>query len=368
MPKTPIELPDRIDHLSILNEKGEVDTSIEPAIDATTLLKLHRTMLLARRFDERLLSLQRQGRIGTFPPISGQEAAHLGAVADLRASDWVVPAFREMAADIWRGRPLESIIVYNNGFNEGSRIPADRTDMPICVPVGSQILHAVGIAWAMQYRGKDDVAMTFFGDGATSQGDFHEGLNFAGVFQLPVVFVCQNNQWAISIPRAKQTRSKTLAQKASAYGIPGIQVDGNDILAVYAAAREAVDRARAGGGATLIECVTYRMAVHTTADDPKRYRSDAEVEAWRRKDPIPRFQGYLIAKGLLSEDAVKAEEEAIAAEIQAAVDRAEEEMKGLGDPLLMFEHAYAEMPDYLKEQRADFIRFMAEAQKEEKHA
>jgi pyruvate dehydrogenase E1 component alpha subunit len=368
MARTPIDLPDRIDYLSILNEKGELDTSLEPAIDKDALLKLHRTMLLARRFDERLLSLQRQGRIGTFPPISGQEAAHLGAVAGLRASDWVVPAFREMAADIWRGRPLESIIVYNNGFNEGSRIPADRNDMPISVPVGSQILHAVGIAWAMRYRGKDDVAMTFFGDGATSQGDFHEGLNFAGVFQLPVVFVCQNNQWAISIPRAKQTRSKTLAQKAIAYGIPGIQVDGNDILAVYAAAKEAVDRARAGGGATLVECVTYRLAVHTTADDPKRYRSDAEVEAWRRRDPIPRFQSYLTAKGLLSEEVVKAEEAAIAAEIQAAVERAEEEMKNLGDPLLMFEHAYAEMPDYLKEQRADFIRWMAEARKEGTHA
>ena len=368
MPKTRIELPDTIEHLSILNERGELDQALEPAIPDTLLLKLHRTMLLARRFDERLLSLQRQGRIGTFPPISGQEAAHLGAAAVLRPSDWIVPAFREMAADIWRGRPLESIVVYNNGFNEGSRIPADRNDMPISVPVGSQILHAVGIAWAMQYRGKDDVAMTFFGDGATSQGDFHEGLNFAGVFQLPVVFVCQNNQWAISIPRSKQTRSKTLAQKAIAYGIPGIQVDGNDILAVYAAASAAVERARAKGGATLIECVTYRMSVHTTADDPKRYRPDAEVEEWRRKDPITRFQGYLMAKGLLSADAVKAEEEAIAAEIQAAVERAEEEMKGLGDPLLMFEHAYAEIPAYLEEQRADFIRFMAEAQKEDKHA
>jgi pyruvate dehydrogenase E1 component alpha subunit len=367
MPKTPIELPDRLDYLSILDEKGELDASLEPALDPPTLLRLHRTMLLARRFDERLLSLQRQGRIGTFPPIAGQEAAHLGAVAALRASDWMVPAFREMAAEIWRGRPLESFLVYNNGFNEGSRIPAERNDLPICVPVGSQILHAVGIAWGMQYRGKDDVALTFFGDGATSQGDFHEGLNFAGVFQLPVVFVCQNNHWAISIPRARQTRSKTLAQKAFAYGIPGIQVDGNDILAVYAAAKEAVDRARAGGGATLIECVTYRMAVHTTADDPKRYRSEAEVEEWRGKDPIPRFQAYLKAKGLLSEDALKNEEAAITAEIQAAVDRAEEEMKSLGDPLLMFEHAYEEMPESLKEQRAEFIRLMAEARKEQKH-
>jgi pyruvate dehydrogenase E1 component alpha subunit len=368
MPKTRIVLPDSLDYLSILDEHGTVDTDLEPTVENALLLRLHRTMLLARRFDERLLSLQRQGRIGTFPPIAGQEAAHLGAVAPLRVSDWVVPAFREMAADLWRGRSLESIIIYNNGFNEGSRIPAERNDMPISVPVGSQILHAVGIAWGMKYRGTDDVAMTFFGDGATSQGDFHEGLNFAGVFQLPVVFVCQNNQWAISIPRSKQTRSQTLAQKAFAYGISGVQVDGNDILAVYVAAREAVERARSGGGATLIECVTYRMAVHTTADDPKRYRPDAEVEEWRRKDPLTRFQGYLAAKGLLTADAVKAEEEAIAAEIQTAVARAEEEMKALGDPMLMFEHAYAEMPEYLGEQRADFIRFVHATQKEEKHA
>lgn len=368
MPKTRIDLPDAIDHLSILDEHGSVDPALEPAIDAALLLKLHRTMLLARRFDERMLSLQRQGRIGTFPPIAGQEAAHLGAVAMLRASDWVVPAFREVAAEIWRGRPLESVLLYYNGFSEGGRIPAERNDMPISIPVGSQIPHAVGIAWAMKYRGRDDVAVVFFGDGATSQGDFHEALNFAGVFEVPVVFVCQNNQWAISIPRSRQTRSRTLAQKAIAYGIPGIQVDGNDLLAVYAAADEAVKRARSGGGATLIECVTYRMAVHTTADDPKRYRSDAEVMAWRQKDPIARFQVYLQRKGLLSEEALKAEEAAVAAEIQAAVERAEEQMKSLGDPLLMFEHAYAEMPEGLKAQREDFIRFAAERTEENRHA
>ncbi len=360
MPKTRVELPETIDHLSILNEKGEVDRALEPAISDDILLRLHRTMLLARRFDERLLSLQRQGRIGTFPPIAGQEAAHLGAVAVLRATDWIVPAFREMAADIWRGRPLESIIVYNNGFSEGGQIPADRNDLPISIPVGSQIPHAVGIAWAMKHRGKDDVALTFFGDGATSQGDFHEALNFAGVFQVPAVFVCQNNQWAISIPRAHQTRARTLAQKALAYGIPGIQVDGNDLLAVYAAADEAVQRARSGAGATLIECVTYRMAVHTTADDPKRYRTDAEVEEWRGKDPILRFQKYLTSKSLLDEKAMAAEEESVQAEIQTAVDRAEEQMKGLGDPLLMFEHAYAEMPAYLNEQKEEFTRLQAE--------
>jgi pyruvate dehydrogenase E1 component alpha subunit len=356
MPKTRIPLPDGIDHLSILDETGKLDAALEPKISPDLLRRLHHVMLLARRFDERLLSLQRQGRIGTFPPIAGQEAAHLGAAAALKPDDWMVPAFREMAADIWRGRPLDSIIVYNNGFSEGGRIPAERNDMPISIPVGSQILHAVGIAWGMKYRATGQVAMAFFGDGATSQGDFHEGLNYAGVFELPVVFVCQNNQWAISIPRARQTRSQTLAQKAHAYGIAGVQVDGNDLLAAYAAAEEAVARARSGGGPTLIECVTYRMAVHTTADDPKRYRTDAEVESWRRKDPLARFQLYLKAKGLLSDADVTAEEERVAAEIQAAVDRAEEQMKLLGDPLHMFEHAYAEMPPYLKEQRDEVAR------------
>ena len=195
--------------------------------------------------------------------------------------------------------------------------------------------------------------MAFFGDGATSEGDFHEGLNFAGVFQLPAVFLCQNNQWAISVPRKSQTRSFTLAQKALAYGIPGIQVDGNDILAVYTAAREAVDRARTGGGPTLIECITYRMMMHTTADDPKRYRTEEEVEGWRKRDPIMRFQKYLTDKGLLAADGIEALETEIKEEIQGAVDRAEKVMKNGADPLDMFDHAYAEMPSHLKAQRAE---------------
>jgi TPP-dependent pyruvate/acetoin dehydrogenase alpha subunit len=190
-------------------------------------------------------------------------------------------------------------------------------------------------------------------------------LNFAGVFQTPVIFVCQNNHWAISIPVSKQTRSKTLAQKAIAYGIPGIQVDGNDILAVYAAAKEAVDRARSGQGPTLIECVTYRMAMHTTADDPKRYRTEEEVEKWRKRDPIVRYQKYLVDKGLLSEDDISGIESEVLAEIQAAVDGAEEKMKKLGDPIDMFEHAYAQMPSYLQEQKEAFNREVAEATEEE---
>ena len=367
MPRRKINIAEKVEYLSILNEKGQLDKKLEPDMPDELLLKIHRTMLLARKFDERLVNLQRQGRIGTFPPITGQEAAHLGTAAILRPSDWMVPAFRETAAEIWRGRLLENVIIYNNGFNEGSYIPADMNNLPISVPVGSQILHAVGLAWAAKYRQKDDVAMAFFGDGATSEGDFHEGLNFAAVFQVPAIFVCQNNQWAISIPLSQQTRSKTLAQKALAYGMPGIQVDGNDILAVYAAAKEAVERARAGNGPTFIECVTYRLMMHTTADDPKRYRSDKEVEQWRKKDPLPRFQNYLKEKKLLTDDTLTTIESEVLDEIQAAVDRAEEQMKTMGDPLDMFEHAYAEMPAYLKEQREEFMRESAELDKEGGH-
>ena len=367
MPRKKITISEKVEYLSILNEKGQLDKKLEPDIGEDVLLKLHRFMVLARKFDERLLNLQRQGRIGTFPPIKGQEAAQLGTIAHLRASDWMVPAFRETAAELWRGKSLENIIIYNNGFAEGVDIPEDRNDLPISVPVGSQIIHAVGLGWAAKYRQKDDVAMTFFGDGATSEGDFHEGLNFAAVFQAPVVFVCQNNHWAISMPLSKQTRSKTLAQKAIAYGMPGIQVDGNDILAVFAAAQEAVQRARSGDGPTLIECVTYRLMMHTTADDPKRYRTDEEVEKWSKRDPLPRFQKYLMDKGLLSEDKLNEIESQIMEEIQAAVEGAEKQMAAFGDPMDMFDHAYAEMPPYLKEQKADLARELSESGEEGDH-
>jgi TPP-dependent pyruvate/acetoin dehydrogenase alpha subunit len=227
----------------------------------------------------------------------------------------------------------------------------------------------VGIGWGIKYRKKDDVVMTFFGDGATSEGDFHEGMNFAGVYQCPVIFVCQNNHWAISVPREKQTRSKTLAQKALAYDVPGIQVDGNDVLAVYAAAQEAVDRARSGDGPSMIECVTYRMKMHTTADDPKRYRKEEEVEKWKKHDPISRFQKYLVNKDLLSDKKIEELENEIQEEIKSAVKRAEEVMKDFTDPLQMFDHIYSERPPYLEEQRkalAEEIEMTKDEEKEEK--
>ena len=366
MPRESINISDKIEKLSILGPNGELDQKLEPNIPEDVLLRLYRTMLLARKFDERLLNLQRQGRIGTFAPIKGQEAAQLGTIAHLRPGDWMVPAFRETAAEIWRGRSLESVIIYFNGFNEGVAIPDERNDFPISVPVGSQMIHAVGLGWAAKYRQTDDIAMAYFGDGATSQGDFHEALNFAAVFKSPVIFVCQNNQWAISIPVSQQTRSQTLAQKALAYGMPGIQVDGNDILAVYAAAHEAVQRARNGDGPTLIECVTYRLMMHTTADDPKRYRTDEEVERWIQRDPLPRYEKYLMDKGVLSDEKRGAVESEILEEIQTAIDRAEKQMETMGDPIDMFDHTYAEMPASLKSQKEDLAQALSASAKEGK--
>ncbi len=354
MPREAIDLPNKVDHLSILDESGKLDQKLEPKIPEELLMKLYRAMVLGRRFDDRLLSLQRQGRVGTFGPTMGQEASQLGAAAVLRPSDWFVPAFRETVAEIYRGKPMEGVILYYGGYKEGGKEQkGDFNNMPIAIPVSSQLPHAVGLGWAIKYRKKEDVVMTFFGDGATSEGDFHEAMNFAGVYQVPVVFVCQNNQWAISIPRSRQTHSKTLAQKALAYGIPGIQVDGNDILAVYAASKEAVDRARSGGGPSMIECVTYRMRMHTTADDPKRYRKEEEVKEWEKRDPILRFQIYLKGKGLLSDQKIEELENEVKDEIQKAVDKAEELMKRFTDPLYLFENVYAELPATLKEQREE---------------
>ena len=363
MPRDKIDLTYSVEYLSILDENGTLDKDLEPEMPDELLLKLYRAMLLGRRFDERMLRLQRQGRIGTFAPIRGQEASQLGPVAAMRESDWLVPAFRESAAEIYRGRSMEGYLLYYGGYNQGGHVPEGCNNLPVTIPVATQTLHAVGLGYAIKYRRRDDVALVFLGDGATSEGDFHEALNFAGVFQTPTVFVCQNNQWAISLPRSKQSRSKTLAQKALAYGVPGIQVDGNDLLATYAAAKEAIDRARSGGGPTLIENVTYRLEVHSTSDDPKRYRTDEEVQQWQKRDPLPRFQKYLIDKGLLTDEKVQALEEEIQNEIKSAVERTEEQMKELSSqPEIIFEHTYAELPPYLEEQKAELAQELAQVE------
>jgi pyruvate dehydrogenase E1 component alpha subunit len=347
MPRTPIEPQFPTERLSILDSDGLLDADLEPKIAPDDLKRLYRAMVLGRRLDERMLKLQRQGRIGTFAPIKGQEASQIGTVFTLESRDWMVPSFRETAAMLWRGWPIERILSFYAGRLEGGRPDPEQRDLPVTIPVATQLPHAVGIAYGIQYRGEDSVVMVYFGDGATSEGDFHEAANFAGVWHGPVVFVCQNNQWAISVPLKKQTNSRTIAQKATAYGFPGIQVDGNDVLAVYAASREAVDRARAGNGPTLIECVTYRLGMHTTADDPTKYRSEEEVKAWEQKDPLTRFRVYIEKKQLFDPSV----DEQVDEEIARGVERFE--AMPPADPLEMFDHAYAELPPHVAAERAE---------------
>ncbi|RNC67402.1 MAG: pyruvate dehydrogenase (acetyl-transferring) E1 component subunit alpha [Desulfuromonadales bacterium] len=296
--------------LSILNESGDADEGLMPPLSDAEIRRMHELMVLARTFDERALTLQREGRLGTYPPILGQEAAQVGSALALHPADWVFPSFREMGVHLTLGYPIHLLFQYWAGDGRGLRTPENLTIFPICVSVGTHIPHAVGAAMAARYR-RDPVAVCcFFGDGATSKGDFHEGFNLAGVFRLPVVFICQNNQWAISVPLQRQTAAATLAQKAVAYGFEGVQVDGNDVFAVHRAAREALDKARSGGGPTFIECLTYRMADHTTADDAARYRPQEEVETWRGRDPILRLERFMTQRGLWSEEYARETKEA----------------------------------------------------------
>lgn len=354
MPRQRVDLAP-VEAVSILDEEGRVDPALEPAIPAEDLRRLYRTFLLARRFDERMLLLQRQGRIGTYLPARGHEAAVLGSVYPLRATDWLVPVWREWAAYVWRGWPLEHLILLYAGYSEGMRVPEGLRDLPVCVPMGTHVPHAVGLACAARYRGEDSVVLCYFGDGASSEGICQEAMNFAGVYQAPVVFVCVNNQWAISIPRARQTRARTLAHRALAYGFPGVQVDGNDLLAVVAATREAVARAREGGGPTLIEAVTYRLLAHSTADDPAKYRDPAEVATWEAREPLPRLRRYLRARGLVDAAAHERWEVEVDAEVRAAIERAEARMQAAA-PGDMFDHVYGDVPAEIMAQREEFLR------------
>lgn len=351
MPRKTIAPKTEIEKLSILDKDGGIDEDLAPEFADDILLKAYRTMLMARRFDERRLKLQRSGRIGTFAPVNGQEAAQVGPIAAIRPDDWFVPSYRETAANIWRGADLSDLLVFDAGYNEGIKIPEDAHDLPNAVPVGTQMLQAAGIGYAAVQDGSDEVVMSFFGDGATSQGDFHEALNFASVFNCPVVFVCQNNQYAISVPRSRQTHSATIAQKALSYGMPGLQVDGNDIFATYVAAEEAVKRAREERRPTLIECVTYRQEMHTTADDPTRYREDEEVEKWLERDPLKRFEIYLAGRDLMSEERKSDLENEIDNEISEAWKQAEEKMKDLGGTAAMFAHIFETETPELTRQR-----------------
>jgi pyruvate dehydrogenase E1 component alpha subunit len=290
-----------VKRLSILDETGNVDADLMPQLSDAEIVRMYEAMVLARSFDERAVALQREGRLGTYPPIRGQEAAQVGSALALSPAEWIFPSFREMGVHLTLGYPAAQLLQYWTGDERGQKAPERLNIFPFCVAVASQIPHAVGAALAVRYRRDPAVVVAYFGDGATSKGDFHEGFNMAGVFRLPVVFICQNNQWAISIPLKGQTASATLAQKAIGYGFEGVQVDGNDLFAVYRATRQALDKARSGGGPTFIECLTYRMADHTTADDAGRYRSAEEVVLWHGRDPILRLERFMAQRGLWSE-------------------------------------------------------------------
>ncbi len=334
---------------------GGVDFPAERRLEA------YRTMLLARATDERCLSLQRQGRIGFYVPLSGQEAAQVGSAAALEPADWVFPAYRELAVALIRGVPLVAIMdqLFANGRDrtKGRQMPnhfgfKDQNFVVASSPIGTQITQAVGAAMAARRRKDPIVSIAYFGDGATSSNDFHAGLNFAGVYHAPTIFFCQNNGWAISLPRDQQTRSATLAEKAAAYGFPGVVVDGNDLDAVYRAVREARARAVAGDGPTLIEAQVYRFGAHSTSDDPRRYRTDAQVEAAKKRDPVLLLKARLTAAGLLDDAKDTQLWEAARAEVAKAVESAESAPPV--PPPSLFDDVFAEPTPRLADERAAF--------------
>ncbi|MDA0374452.1 MAG: thiamine pyrophosphate-dependent dehydrogenase E1 component subunit alpha [Planctomycetota bacterium] len=317
---------------TVLREDGSIAPDRDPNLPVDTLLHLYETMVRVREFDRRMLVLQRQGRIGFYGPILGQEAATVGSVAALEERDWVFPALREGAAAIMRGLPLHVAIAQLIGNSldrcKGRQMPCHYTFREgnyhaMSSVIGTQITHAVGAAMAARIRGEDAVIAGYLGDGATSSNDFHAGMNFAAVYRAPVVLICQNNQWAISVPISQQMASETIAIKACAYGMPAVRVDGNDVLAVYAATREAVERARRGDGPTFLELVTYRRLGHSSSDDPSRYRDEAEVAVWERRDPVERLRRHLDARGLWDSDRETALQDRIAAEVNEAIRQAE---------------------------------------------
>ena len=339
------------DMARVVAPDGTVEEGAAPDLSSEAVEEMYRLQVLSRTFDEKAVKLHRQGRIGTYAPLQGQEAAQVGAAFALADADYCFPTYRDHAMYLARGLPLEEILVYLLG--EGNYV--DRQDpetlrtFPPTIPIATQLPHAVGLSMAADYKDDDVAALVSFGDGATSEGDFHEGMNFAGVFETPTVFFCQNNQWAISVPRERQTASATIAQKAQAYGFEGIRVDGNDVLGVYRAVSEALESAKAGEGPRLIEAVTYRQGAHTTTDDPSVYRDDDEVEEWMKKDPLERTREYLEAVHGWGDDDERELREWADERVAEAVVVAEERT-GL-DVDDIFEHVFAETPRHLRRQR-----------------
>ncbi len=339
----------KTERLEILAADGTWAKALEPKVSREKLLEMYRKMVEIRTFDERAYRLQRQGRLGTYPQILGQEASQIVPSLCLKPKDWMVPTYRGQGAYFARGMQLRYSLLYWGGDDRGVRFPDGNNDMIFSIPVGSHLTQVAGLAWAAKLQKQGHVALTYLGDGTSSKGDLHEALTFAGQFKLPAIYIIENNHWAISVPREKQAATITLAQKAHGYGAAGLQVDGNDALAVYKATYDAVARARAGDGPTVLELETYRLGHHTTADDATRYRTEAEVESWKKKDPILRLKKYLEAKKLWDEDQElrlkKEAEEMVNGEIEAY------ESFPAPNPLNMFANNYATAPWNLIEQR-----------------
>jgi len=329
------------------------------AEDRNLMVRLYRAMVLTRTLDAKAVALQRTGRLGTYASSLGQEAVTVGVAASMRDDDVLLPSFREQGAQLWRGVTPVEVLQYWGGDERGSNFAGPRRDFPVCIPVGTQTTHAAGVALAMKLRREPRVAVCVLGDGATSKGDFAEGLNCAGAWSLPLVYVVNNNQWAISVPRTRQSAAETLAQKAIAAGVPGEQVDGNDVIAVHEAVARVVERARGGGGPGVVEAVTYRLADHTTADDASRYRSDDEVSRAWAVEPIARLRAYLGAQhGWARED-----ETALVAACQAEIDAVAEAYLALipEPPEAMFDHLFATLPRELARQRDEAVALARDA-------
>ena len=344
-----------IPYTRYLEPDGKASGSLPAfAQDAEGVVSLYRAMVLTRAFDAKAVSLQRTGRLGTFASSLGQEAVSVGTGAAMRPDDVLLPSFREQGAQFWRGVRMVELLLYWGGDERGSDFASPREDFPICVPVGTHASHAVGVALAMRLRGEARAAVCVLGDGATSKGDVYEAMNLAGVWNLPVVFVVNNNQWAISVPRRKQTAAATLAQKAIAAGFPGEQVDGNDVFAVRDRVIRALDRARNERMPTLIEALSYRLSDHTTVDDASRYRDDAEVSARWKEEPVARLREHMVAAGYWD----KAREERLLDECNALVEEAVEEYLAIAPQpaASMFEYLYAVLPAAYADQRETLRR------------
>lgn len=341
----------KIEQLQILDEQGVLDETLaKDTLSDDDVRSLYEMMVVYREFDETALKLQRSGRMGTFPQNKGQEATTLGAARAMRRGvDYLVPFYRENPAAFYLGLPMHYINLFWMGDERGNAIPKQFNINPLCIAIGTQTLHAAGIAWAFKLRKEPRVVTCFFGDGATSTGDFHEAMNFASVYQLPVVFSCINNGWAISTPSSNQSAAQTFAQKAIAYGMNTIQTDGNDLFASYKAHKDAIERARTGGGPSFIESCTYRLADHTTADDARRYRSKDELEKYQQLDPMIRTRKYLESKGVWNAELQKKQEERAKVIVQEVTQYSlNYEAPKLDD---IFDFVFEETPDEILRQR-----------------